>query len=112
LHIYRAGLLVGIAFIVVCVIGCVISYRALTSGSFPFAFYGGVFIAFCLVALQLDHGTADVPQTTLCFSVLLAFINYIGRRMREQKRQHESRVEPPANGAAPSPTASAIPATT
>jgi hypothetical protein len=112
LHIYRAGLLVGIAFIVVCLIGCVIAYRALTSGTFPFAFYGGVFIAFCLVALQLDHGTADVPQTTLCFSVLLAFMNYIGRQMREQARQHGFGVEPPSNGAAPLPRTVAIPATT
>jgi len=87
LHVYRAGLLVGIAFTVVCLIGCVIAYRALSSRSLPFAIYGGVFIAMCLVALQLDHGVADVPQTTLCFSVLLAFLVYIDRSMRAQARQ-------------------------
>jgi hypothetical protein len=87
LHVYRSGLLVGLAFVAVCLIGCVIAYRALGSRSFPFAFYGGVFIAFCLVALQLDHSTADVPQTTLCFSVLLAFLVYIDRSMRAEARQ-------------------------
>lgn len=87
LHIYRAGILVGFAFVIVCLIGCVIAYRALGSRSFPFAFYGAVFIAFCLVALQLDHGAADVPQTTLCFSVLLAFLVYISRSMRAEARE-------------------------
>ena len=86
LHVYRSGLLVGLAFVAVCVIGCVIAYRALVSRSFPFAFYGGVFIAYCLVALQLDHSTADVPQTVLCFSVLLAFLVYIDRSLRADAR--------------------------
>ncbi len=112
LHVYRAGILVGIAFVVVCVIGCVIAYRALSRAAFPYAFYGGVFVAFCLVALQLDHGTADVPQTTLCFSVLVAYINYIGRKMREQARERELGVGLlPANGAASTPPPTAIPAT-
>ena len=81
LQIYRGGIITGLAFLVVCVIGCVISYRALRSHSLPYAVFGGVFIAFCLVALQLDHGVTDVPQTTLCFSILLAFIGSIGRSL-------------------------------
>lgn len=112
LHVYRAGLVVGVAFVIVCLIGCVIAYRALGSRSFPFAFYGGVFIAFCLVALQLDHGTADVPQTILCFSVLLAFINYVARRMREEARQPESGAELAADGAVLSPPRTATSAVT
>ncbi|MDT5339986.1 MAG: polysaccharide biosynthesis protein PslJ [Mycobacterium sp.] len=85
LQIYRAGLITGLAFIAVVVIGCILSYRALRSDSLPFAVYGGVFIAFCFVALQLDHGVADVPQTTLCFSVLLAFLGYVDRSRRETR---------------------------
>jgi hypothetical protein len=84
LHVYRAGVLTGLAFVAVMIIGCVISYRALRSNSLPFAVYGGVFIADCLVGLQLDHGVADVPQTTLCFSVLLAFLVYVDRLLRTQ----------------------------
>lgn len=112
LHVYRAGLLVGIAFVIVCLIGCVIAYRALDSQSLPYALYGGVFIAFCLVALQVDHGSADVPQTTLCFSVLLAFIVYIDRQLREQKRQRGSGAVLAANGATLSPPRTAISAAT
>jgi ABC-type multidrug transport system fused ATPase/permease subunit len=87
LQIYRGGILTGLAFLVVCVIGCVIGYRALRSDSLPFAVFGGVFIAFCLVALQLDHGVTDIPQTTLCFSILLAFLGYIDRSLHDRPQQ-------------------------
>ncbi len=79
LQIYRGGIVTGLGFLAVILIGCIMSYRALRSDSLPFAVYGGVFIAFCIVALNLDHGVTDVPQTTLCFSVFLAFVGYIDR---------------------------------
>ena len=82
LQIYRGGIVTGLGFIAVILIGCIISYRALRSDSLPFAVYGGVFIAFCIVALNLDHGVTDVPQTTLCFSVFLAFLGYVDRSRR------------------------------
>jgi hypothetical protein len=82
LQIYRGGILTGLGFMAVILIGCIISYRALRSDSLPFAVYGGVFIAFCIVALNLDHGVTDVPQTTLCFSVFLAFLGYVDRSRR------------------------------
>ncbi len=84
LHVYRAGVFTGLAFVAIMIIGCVISYRALRSDSLPFAVFGGVFIADCVAGLQLDHGVADVPQTTLCFSVLLAFLVYVDRLLRAQ----------------------------
>lgn len=83
LTIYRAGIFAGLAFTAVVIIGCIMGYRALRSDSLPFAVFGGVFIAFCFVALQLDHGVTDIPQTTLCFSVLLAFLGYVDRLRRE-----------------------------
>jgi len=86
LHVYRAGIFTGLAFLAILIIGCVISFRALRSDSLPFAVYGGVFIADCFVGLQLDHGVTDVPQTILCFSVLLAFLVYVDRLLREQVR--------------------------
>jgi polysaccharide biosynthesis protein PslJ len=82
LQIYRGGLVAGLGFLAVILIACIMSYRALRSDSLPFAVYGGVFIAFCIVALNLDHGVTDVPQTTLCFSVFLAFVGYIDRSRR------------------------------
>ena len=84
LHVYRAGVFTGLAFVAVMIIGCVISYRALRSESLPFAVYGGVFIAYCLVGLQLDHSVADVPQTIACFSVMLAFLVYVDRLLGTQ----------------------------
>ncbi|WP_146221051.1 O-antigen ligase domain-containing protein [Mycolicibacterium moriokaense] len=101
LHVYRSGLLTGLAFVAVCLIGCVIAYRAMGFRSLPFALHGGVFIAFCLVALQLDHGAADVPQTTLCFSVLLAFLVYIDRSMRAEACKEPGRTNELAVAASP-----------
>jgi hypothetical protein len=82
LTIYRGGIVAGLGFLAVILVACMMSYRALRSDSLPFAVYGGVFIAFCIVALNLDHGVTDVPQTTLCFSVFLAFVGYIDRSRR------------------------------
>jgi hypothetical protein len=82
LHIYRAGIITGLVFIAIMVIGCIIGYRALRSDSVPFAVFGGIFIAFCVVALQLDHGVGDVPQTCLCFSIFIAFLVYVDRSLR------------------------------
>jgi polysaccharide biosynthesis protein PslJ len=82
LQIYRGGIVSFLAFMAVILIACVIGYRALRSDSLPFAVYGGVFIAFCIVALNLDHGVTDIPQTTLCFSVFLAFLLYVDRSRR------------------------------
>jgi hypothetical protein len=82
LQIYRGGMFTFLAFMAVILIACVLGYRALRSDSLPFAVYGGVFIAFCIVALNLDHGVTDIPQTTLCFSVFLAFLLYVDRSRR------------------------------
>ncbi len=76
---YRAGIIVGLVFVAVLVIGCVVSYRALRSDSLPWAIYGGVFIGFTFVALQLDHPVVDIPQTTLTYSVFLAFLVHVDR---------------------------------
>lgn len=75
--IYRGGIIVGAVFIAVMLIGCFMGYRALRSPSLPFAVYGAVFIAFCFVAMQLDHPVATVPQITIMFSFFLAYLVYI-----------------------------------
>jgi hypothetical protein len=76
---YRAGMIAGLIFVAVLVIGCVMSYRALRSDSLPAALYGGVFIGFCVVALQLDHPVVDIPQMTAAFGILLTFLVYVDR---------------------------------
>jgi hypothetical protein len=77
LTVYRAGIITGLAFVAILVVGCIIGYRALRSDSLPCAIYGGTFIGFSLVAFQLDHPVVDIPQSTLTFSVLLAFLVYV-----------------------------------
>jgi hypothetical protein len=80
--IYRGGLIVGLVFLAVLVVGCIMSYRALRSDSLPAAMYGGIFIAFCLVALQLDHMVVTIPQVTMALSLMLAFLVYVDRSRR------------------------------
>jgi polysaccharide biosynthesis protein PslJ len=88
LTIYRGGIIAGIAFLAVLIIGCVISYRALRSDSLNWAIAGGVFIGFCVVALNLDHPVVGIPQATLSFSVLLVFLVYMDRARTEELTRH------------------------
>jgi hypothetical protein len=72
--VYRAGIFAGLAFVAILVIGCIIGYRALRSSSTPNAILGGLFISAAVLALQLDHTVASVPQPTMLFGILLAFL--------------------------------------
>ncbi|MCW2557848.1 MAG: hypothetical protein JWP55_1812, partial [Mycobacterium sp.] len=80
--IYRAGIIVGLIFLAVLVMGCVMGWRALRSDSFPAAIYGGVFIGFCVIALNLDHPVVDIPQSAAAFSIFMAFLVYVDRSRR------------------------------
>jgi hypothetical protein len=80
---YRGGLIAGIAFVIVLVVGMVIAYRLLRSNRASWAFAGGVFIGFCVVSLQLDHPVVGIPQATLDFSLMLAFLVYVDRQRTE-----------------------------
>jgi hypothetical protein len=82
--IYRAGIIVGVIFLAVLVMGCVMGWRALRSDSFPAAIYGGVFIGFCVIALNLDHPVVDIPQSAAAFSIFMAFLVYVDRSRQSQ----------------------------
>lgn len=86
LTIYRGGIFAGLAFVAVMVVGCVYSYRAMRSNSFAFALYGGIFIGFCLVALQLDHPVGGSPPSVMKFAIFLAFLVYMDRTRNEPLR--------------------------
>jgi hypothetical protein len=77
--IYRAGIIVGLVFLAVIILGCIMGWRALRSDSFPAAIYGGVFIGFCVIALNLDHPVVDIPQSVAAFSIFMAFLVYVDR---------------------------------
>jgi hypothetical protein len=83
--IYRGGLIVGVVFIALLVLGCIMSARAIRSDSTANALFGGIFIGICLVALQLDHMVATLAQVTLMFSILLAFLVVVDRDRARQR---------------------------
>jgi hypothetical protein len=87
--IYRAGIIVGVVFIALLVVGCVMSAKALRSNSLPNAMYGGIFIGICFVALQLDHMVADIPPVTLMFSILLVFLVVVDQDRRRSRHAPE-----------------------
>lgn len=93
LTIYRGGIFPGLAFFAIMVIGCVMSYRLIRSNSFAWAGYGGIYIGFCVVALQLDHPVVGIPPATLKFSILLAFLVHIDRERQEQVRLRHAQAD-------------------
>jgi len=104
--IYRAGVIVGALFILMVLIGCYLSYRAIRSDSFGEALYGGCFIGFAVVALQLDHPIVTTPQSTVAYSFFVAYLVYL-EEVRRRKRGAAQRpaqpepVPPPARVDAP-----------
>jgi len=85
--IHRGGIFVGAAFLAVVVIGCVIGYRLLRSNSLPGALYGGVFIGFSIVALNLDHPVVVIPQIVFLYTIFLTFLAYADQLRREDKER-------------------------
>lgn len=85
LTIYRGGLVAGIAFTAILLVGAVIGYRLMRSKRWEYGFYGGSFIGFCIVALQLDFPVVTIPATTTAFSVMFAFLVHAGEKASESK---------------------------
>ncbi|MDQ2635342.1 MAG: O-antigen ligase domain-containing protein [Actinomycetota bacterium] len=77
LTVYRGGIITGLVFVAVLVVGAVMAYRALRSPSLTHAVYGGVFIGIAVVSANLQQSVVDMPQMTLTFSILLAFMVYV-----------------------------------
>lgn len=92
--IYRAGVIVGALFILMVLIGCYLSYRAIRSDSFGEALYGGCFIGFTVVALQLDHPIVTTPQSTVAYSFFVAYLVYL-EEVRRRKRRATQQVASP-----------------
>ena len=80
--IYRGGIFVGLSFIAILIIGCVVSYRALRSNSLPLATFGGIYLGLFLIAFQLDHPIVLIQQIALTFSIFLVFLVYVDRERR------------------------------
>lgn len=74
--IHRGGLIAGLSFLAVIVIGCVIAAKLIRSNSLAHAFYGGVFMAFSIIALNLDHPVVVIAQITFLYTFFLIFLEY------------------------------------
>lgn len=98
LTVYRGGIITGLVFVMVLVIGCILAYRALRSESLTSAVYGGMFIGIAVVSCNLQQSVVDMPQMTLTFAILLAFMVYVDQ---------SNRPSPPAPALTEVPLASA-----
>lgn len=90
LTVYRGGIVVGVIFAVLLVMCCVTAYKTLRGQDLGAAALGGVFIGFCLVALQLDFPVVTIPSVTMMFSVFMAFLVYAYRESVTTERLPES----------------------
>lgn len=74
LAVYRGGVLVGIVFTALLVVGSVAAYRRLRTPLWTNGIIGASFLAFVLVAMQLDFPVVTSPPVTMAFGVLLAAV--------------------------------------
>lgn len=81
LSVYRGGILVGLAFVLVLVVALVAAVRALRSSAFDLAVVGACGVGFILVAMQLDFPVVTISPVTALFSLLLATL--VGRSRTE-----------------------------
>jgi hypothetical protein len=110
LTVYRGGVITGLIFVAVLVIGCVLGYRAMRSDSLPNAVFGGVFIGIAVLYMNLAQSVVDMPVMALQFSMFLAFMVYVdesGRLAKARSRQDEIAVPSDASTLA-QPVAAAI----
>ena len=74
LAVYRGGIFVGIAFVVVLIAGTVVAYRNARKSPWESGVIGAVFVGFAVVGLQVDFPVVTHPTTTMVWSVLIVFL--------------------------------------
>lgn len=76
LTVYRAGVVVGVIFVLLLIAAAFRALGLLRQGTFAQSAVGAGFVAVALVALQLDFPVALLPPATMAFAVLLAFVSH------------------------------------
>jgi len=71
---YRGGIFTGIAFVLVLIAGAVLAYRHARRSPWESGVIGAMFVAFAVVALQLDFPVVTHAPMTMAFSVFIAFL--------------------------------------
>ncbi|TRW80488.1 O-antigen ligase domain-containing protein [Mycolicibacterium sp. 018/SC-01/001] len=74
LSIYRGGIFVGVAFVVVLLVGVAVSYRNARRTPWEAAVIGAGFTGFTVIGLQLDFPVVTHATVTMVWSVLIAFL--------------------------------------
>lgn len=90
LTVYRGGIITGLIFVAILVMGCVMGYRAMRSPSLPNAVFGGVFIGTAVVYMNLAQSVVDMPVMALQFSLFLAFMVYVDQSRRDELRSRDA----------------------
>ena len=75
LSIYRGGIFLGIAFVLVLVAGAVLAYRNARRSPWESGVIGAVFVGFALVGLQLDFPVVTIAAVTMAWSVLIVLLS-------------------------------------
>lgn len=77
--IYRGGILVGAAFVVLLVLALIIAVRTMRHSPNTAAVTGGMVISLTLVAFQLDFPVVTMPPLAMCFGLLIAQLQVLDR---------------------------------
>lgn len=74
LTVYRGGLLTGLAFCAVLLIGVTIAFKTMRSREAGPGLVAAGFCGLVVVALQLDFPVVTIPPVTMVFSMFIAFL--------------------------------------
>lgn len=74
LSVYRGGVFVGLAFVLVLVVGTVVAYRNVFRSPWESGLIGAQFVGFALVGLQLDFPVVTQVPVAMAWSVLIVFL--------------------------------------
>ena len=77
--IYRAGIVVGLVFIVLLAIALIISVRSMRRARIGAGVLTGILFGLVLIAFQLDFPVVTMPALAMCFALVLAEVQALDR---------------------------------
>lgn len=77
--IYRGGIVVGLVFVALLVLGLIVSVRAMRRAHNGAGVLGGVLFGLVFVAFQLDFPVVTMPALAMCFAFVLAEVQALDR---------------------------------
>lgn len=99
LTIYRGGIVVGLVFLALLVVGIVTAYGTMRRGPWESGVIGAGFIGFTIVALQLDFPVVTNAAATMMFGIMLVMLARNPIRAGDDRITHT-----PGDDAVPGPS--------